>query len=353
MIKITRYIAKTVLLSIAVVALVLVGIYVIFAFVGESGDIGHGGYGALNAMIFVLLSVPSNLSFILPAAALIGTLVGLGQMASNSELIAIRASGVSIVKIASAVMLAGCVMMGVSFFLSSYLGPLCSQAAMIAQISAKDNRAFLLTPQATWLKEGDDFIYIGKSNASNQLSNVSKYDFKDGRLSAVLHADKAVYQRDQWQLTGVDVTHISQTHIQLEHKAQMVWPQLISPSLLSVVSSRVGNLNIVKLLEYISYREHNGLSTQKYALSFWQIIFEPFSVLILMLMAVPFVFGPLRSSTVGMRLVFGVIFGFVFFVLDRFFGPFSLVLGWPPMLGAIVPSLIFFVIMSVSLWRMN
>lgn len=76
----------------------------------------------------------------------------------------------------------------------------------------------------------------------------------------------------------------------------------------------------------------------------WSKIFSPLSVAVMMLMALSFIFGPLRSVPMGIRVVTGISFGFLFYVLDQIFGPLSTVYSMPPVLGALLPSMLFLLI---------
>src|SRR5690554_3414411 len=98
-----RHIGTTVLLSVLTVTLIIVGLDLLFAYIGELEDL-EGDYGALEALIYVVLTIPRRLYEMLPMAALVGCLIGLGTLASNSELTVMRASGVSIPHIMGAVL---------------------------------------------------------------------------------------------------------------------------------------------------------------------------------------------------------------------------------------------------------
>ncbi|NCX93823.1 MAG: LptF/LptG family permease, partial [Gammaproteobacteria bacterium] len=151
------YIAKTILMCILLVVLVVTGLYVIFAFVSEASDIGSGNYGFWEAIWYVMLTIPANLALIAPVAGFLGSLIGLGYLANHSELIAMRSGGISIAQISKSVAKAAFWVGLITFFLSAFIGPWTSRLAMIEQISSKNNRSFLLTADSTWLKDGNDF----------------------------------------------------------------------------------------------------------------------------------------------------------------------------------------------------
>ncbi|HAJ5766747.1 TPA: LptF/LptG family permease, partial [Escherichia coli] len=118
---------------------------------------------------------------------------------------------------------------------------------------------------------------------------------------------------------------------------------------LGVVALDPDALSISGLHNYVKYLKSSGQDPGRYQLNMWSKIFQPLSVAVMMLMALSFIFGPLRSVPMGVRVVTGISFGFIFYVLDQIFGPLTLVYGIPPIIGALLPSASFFLI---SLWLM-
>src|SRR5699024_5616986 len=104
-----RYIVRTVLSASVIVGLVLLALSAFFVFIGELKDVGEGGYGVLQALLFITLNVPRGLYQLLPVIALLGALIGLGGLASGSEIVVLRTSGVTIRRLAVSSLLAGLV----------------------------------------------------------------------------------------------------------------------------------------------------------------------------------------------------------------------------------------------------
>ena len=350
--RLDRYILNHVLLMIALVLSVFIGIYVVFSFVGEMHNFSRN-YGFLLAILSVLFSIPANLIFILPISSLLGTLIALGNLASHSELTAMRSVGISISRIAISVLKAGLFIAMVSFIFSAFLGPFFAKEALLIELNAKKDRSFLLTPEATWLKDGSDFVYIGRSGGADLLRGVVKYHFEQGNLVSIISANSATYKDGSWHLFKVKQVNLSTSGVSETETLETTWPELVPPNLLKAVSSDITNLNLVQLYRYVSYRTQNGLDAGQYELKIWQMCAQPLSILVLMLIGIPFAFGQLRSSTLGVRLVIGVGLGVGFFLIDRFFGPVTLVLSWPPFLGAFLPCFIFLGAALIFFWRLK
>ena len=116
------------------------------------------------------------------------------------------------------------------------------------------------------------------------------------------------------------------------------WDVALSPQLLSTVVMAPESLSISGLWGYIHYLADQGLSNGRYWLAFWVKVLQPLVTAALVLMAISFIFGPLRSVTLGQRVFTGVLVGFTFRIVQDLLGPSSLVFGFPPLLAVLVPA---------------
>jgi lipopolysaccharide export system permease protein len=339
---VTRYVAKEVVVAMLMVLACLCGLDIIFSFIKEARDIGQGGYNALQAMLFILLNLPSHLYLVLPMSALLGVLIGLGNLSAQHELIVLQTSGCSMWRICRGVLVVAAFMMPFSFMLGGYLSPLMSYSATVnKKMLEKQGHALLMGSESIWLKDGRDFIHIGKTLLGGRLNNITRYEMDGQVLKGVLIAQYGEFDRGGWMLYNVTQTSIGADHIDQQHFDSMQSNNIIAPHLIDVVISNPQQLTFSNLSTYIEYRKENALNSNQYELSYWRSLFQPISTLLLMLFAVPFVFGMLRSSTTSVRLLAGVIIGVLLYTIDQFFGPFSLVYRIDPLIGAAAPSLIF------------
>lgn len=362
----SRYVMRTVLISVLGIAAILSGLYIIFTFIAEAGDIGRGTYGSLEALEYVLLGLPANLYLIMPVAGLLGSLVGLGLLATHSELLIMRTAGLSIRRIGVGVLSAGIIIAMITFILGSFMGPWLQKEADFLKQSASAGQSFLWTSQSLWLKDGDNFVYVGKITAEGKLENVVKYNVSNtsnfninhSELTEVISAPEANYQYDaktghgQWILKNAVTVDYFPDHVISHTSPELIWPSLAAPSLLSVIASNSENLTLLGLVHFVTYQVQNGLDATGYQLKLWRLIFQPLSVIVLMLMALPFVFGPLRSRALGWQLMVGLLLGLAFFFVDRFFGAFSQVYHLSPLIGASLPCLLMLILLLISSVRL-
>lgn len=337
-----RYIAATALGLIAAALLLVLGVDFLFAYVHELGGIGRGDYHASTAFVYTALTIPGRLYTLFPMASLIGVLMALGLLASRSELIVMRASGFSILQIAASIAKVGLVLAVVVTLLGEFVVPKAEIAADSLKVRAKSAGQAVLTARGTWIREGNDFIHIEKLLPRGVLQGVTRYQFNDQyQLEASTYVEQATYKHGSWRLQNIRVSQISNTKIDTQRIPEQTWDKLINPGLLDILLSEPDDLSLVGLDRYIRYLTMNHVDANHYKLIFWKKILMPVSVIIMVLLGIPFVFGPLRQSSLGLRLLAGIVLGFVFYIASEIFGPLSLVYSFPPFLAAAAPLVLF------------
>jgi len=347
---IDRYIAKTVIIDTLGVLIALIMLRSLFDFMEEGSNIGRGDYQLADAMYFIILQIPARIYEFFPVSALIGGLVGIGQLASHSELIVMRASGVSLKAISVAVLKGTISLMILVFLIGEFVSPVSSQLARQMQTSLISGGNLVKSPQGVWVKEDNNYVHVRIILPDGQLEGITRFQFSDQQLQATLFAQTGRYQDDgKWLLKGVQQTFITADSVSSTRADFMYWDTTLSPENLGVVSLKPEDLNLQGLQDYNNYLIENGLDARRYQLAFWKKILQPLAVAVMMFLALSFISGPLRTVTVGARVVMGILVGFFFNMLSKIFGPFSLVYDMPVILAASLPIILFGIIASVML----
>ncbi|MFK8329227.1 LPS export ABC transporter permease LptG [Pseudomonas sp. BJa5] len=340
MVKLDRYIGKSVLLAIIAVLGIILGLASLFAFIDEMGDI-NDSYTLWDAGNFVLLTAPRRLYDMLPMAALIGCLIGLGSLASSSELTIMRAAGVSIGRIVWAVMKPMLVLMLVGILIGEYVAPATENKAQADRSLAQGSGEAQSSKRGMWHRQGDEFVHINSVQPNGLLYGVTRYRFDNERhLVTSSFARRAQYQEDHWQLNDVTTTYFRGDHTEVVKEPVVRWDVTVTPQLLNTVVLAPESLSITGLWDYIHYLSDQGLNNARYWLAFWTKVLQPLVTAALVLMAISFIFGPLRSVTLGQRVFTGVLVGFVFRIAQDLLGPSSQVFGFPPLLAVVIPAAI-------------
>ncbi|WP_145586907.1 LPS export ABC transporter permease LptG [Yersinia kristensenii] len=341
-----RYIGRTILNTILMTLFMLVSLSGIIKFVDQLRKVGQGDYSAVSAGMYTLLSIPKDIEIFFPMAALLGALLGLGTLATRSELVVMQASGFTRMQIAASVMKTAIPLVLLTMAIGEWVAPQGEQMARNFRAQQMYGGSLLSTQTGLWAKDGSDFIYIKRVSGDNELTGVNIYHFdKQDRLLSVRYAATATFEGNLWRLSQVDESNLSNPNkVTGSQTLTGEWKTNLTPEKLGVVAMNPDSLSISGLHDYSKYLRQSGQESSRYELNMWGKIFAPFSVAVMMLMALSFIFGPLRSVPMGVRVVTGIFFGFVFYVLDQIFGPLSLVYSIPPVIGALLPSILFLLI---------
>ena len=338
MVKLDRYIGKSVFMAIMAVLGIILGLASLFAFIDEMGDISDT-YSVWDASSFVLMTAPRRVYDMLPMAALIGCLIGLGSLASSSELTIMRAAGVSIGRIVWAVMKPMLFLMVAGVLVGEYVAPYAENQAQANRSLAQGTGDAQSAKHGLWHRQGDEFIHINAVQPNGLMYGVTRYRFDDQRhMLTSSFARQANFKTDYWELKDVATTYFRDGSTEVINTPLERWDVSLSPQLLSTVVMPPESLSISGLWSYSHYLADQGLSNGRYWLAFWTKVLQPFVTVALVLMAISFIFGPLRSVTLGQRVFTGVLVGFTFRIVQDLLGPSSLVFGFPPLLAVLVPA---------------
>jgi lipopolysaccharide export system permease protein len=339
-----RHIGSTVLFSILIVAVIILGLDLLFAFIDELDDV-EGTYGALDALVYTLFTLPRRLYEMLPLAALIGCLIGLGTLASNSELTVMRGAGVSVTRIVMAVFKPLLVVLLTGVLLGEYAAPHSENIAESRRAIAQGTEQAFKS-RGFWHREGNDFLHINAVQPGGALRGVTRYRFDDERrLLEASFARRAVVDDESWLMENVQTTRFPEPdRSEVGSAAQERWNVLLSAELLRVVVLDPEVLSLRGIWHYQGYLAEQGLSNAQYRLAFWKKLLQPLATLALVFVAISFVFGPLRSVTLGQRVFTGVLVGFSFRIVQDLLGPSSLVFGFSPLIAVLVPILLLFLL---------
>lgn len=338
MVKLDRYIGSSVFMAIIAVLAIILGLATLFAFIDEMSDVSDT-YTLTDVLSFVLLTAPRRLYEMLPMAALIGCLIGLGSLASSSELTVMRAAGVSIGRIVWAVMKPMLVLMLAGVLIGEYVAPATESMAQANRSLAQGSGDAQSAKHGMWHRQGEEFIHINAVQPNGLLYGVTRYHFDEERhLLSSSFAKRAEFDGKRWLLSDVTTTVFHERSTEVLNAPSEEWDVSLSPQLLNTVVMAPESLSISGLWGYIHYLADQGLSNGRYWLAFWVKVLQPLVTAALVLMAISFIFGPLRSVTLGQRVFTGVLVGFTFRIVQDLLGPSSLVFGFSPLFAVLVPA---------------
>jgi lipopolysaccharide export system permease protein len=337
-----RYIAKSVIAATALVLLVMVGLVFIIDFLEELKDVGSGDYGFAQAFVHVLLESPRHLYQFFPMLVLIGGVVGLGILSAHQELVVMRTAGFSVKRITLAVIVAALVLTLAATSVGELLVPKAHHLATTRKQSEQNGGQAVATLSGIWIHEGNDFLQIKRVEGLQHLFGVTRYQFDtQHHLLATYYVASLAREHGKWRTRDVLKTTFANNKTQSEHITEMDWDMPLNPNLLNVGLIEPPEMSLTTLHNYSRHLVQNGLQAGDFQWEFWKRIFQPLTTIVMILLAIPFVLNSSRSVTMGWRVFFGIVVGFVFYIINAFLGQFSIVFQFSPLFAALIPTLLF------------
>jgi lipopolysaccharide export system permease protein len=334
------------------VLLILISLYL---FLTQADEVGTGRYGVLAALVVVICRLPQQAFDLLPIGALMGSLLALGNLARGSELIVMRASGVSVFRLAGWVAIAGALLTVFTWGLGDYVAPQAERFADRYKTLAKTNQYSTLGSDDLWAKDGNVFLSVQKQSDVNSYGGVYVLRFDDDRrLQSVGRAESAELADGQsWRLKRYVETQFGADRTIATKQASVTLETNLSAEFLGAAAADPQTLTGTALLRYIRYLDENKLESTQYQTAFWTRVARTCTLLIIVMLAVPFSFGPMRSTGMGARMVVGILVGAVFFLMARLLSNGGTVYNLHPLVIAWGPTAVLALVTTVAIARVR
>ena len=339
------YILKNILQSVLVVLFIFLALLGFLEFIAQADDIGIGSYGLNQAIQYSLLKLPSAIFQLMPIIILIGSLLALGDMSKNSELLVLLTSGVSFQRMGISVFFSGIVLCFFTASIGEYISPKMERYADQYRTINKYQYSRLGDTGGIWLREGDKIIHINLLKENKSFGNVSIYQLaRHNKLSKISRASSAgIDDYNQWILSNLSETVFDSDGITDDYSRYKIEKTKLNRDLVNLTIVKSEDLNIVELYRFINYLDSNDLDSSPYRMVFHSRIASLLAIPIMCLLALPFSLGFLRKKGIGFRIMLGVMIGLFYFLLQRTltesvvvynFEPF--LVGWSPILLLII-----------------
>lgn len=336
-----QHIAGHLLKGYVQILLIFLSIFSLIVLVDEIDEVGRGRYTFWKASEYLLLTLPSRFVLLSPFVALLGSIMALGGLAQGRELTAMQAAGVSPVQIAGSVMKVGLVVMVIVACFQEYVNPRWDQEAIMRRsVALADSKAYK-GKQGLWFREGLQFVNIQKIVYGEVPEGIDIFEFDEtGQMTMVLHAQQADVQNPQkWVLKNVDKKMIHGQEYSQKFFESVLWDLPLRQEEMHLLTLPAFTLSLSDLADYIEVLKGKNQNSLRYESAFWNKLFMPLTTGLMILVAFPFVFGPLRNSTVGKRMLLGSLAGIGYFLLTEVLEQFGLLMGISPMWTTALPFL--------------
>ena len=323
------------------VLFILIAISLFLDFVHQMKDLGKGMYGFSELLQYLLLRTPLNLVDFMPVAAVIGTTLSLGGLASSSELIAFLSAGVSLKKFIRAVAQAALVLALLSMLLTDFVVPYSATMAKEFESSNMMSRVSMHSRKGVWIKDENNIVFIGSLFPNGNARQIRIDQLDDaGNLLRSLSADKAIMLETGWLLSRVKLTELTDDGLNISSQKELLYSGRLTQQLLETLVVQPRAMSISDLMTYVQFLQDNGLDYSAESLMMWRKIYTPLSIVILALLALPFVMGSQRHGSPGQRVLIGLFLGIGYVVLNSILIQLGEQLKIIPIINALIPILV-------------
>ncbi len=352
--KLDRYIGISLARGYLLVLLALLAIFGVLAMVKQVDDLDKGNYQALDAFLYVLMTMPSRMLDLAPITALLGGIVGLGMLAKGSELIAMQASGVSTAQLGWSVMKTGLILMLTVTTLSEFFVPTVTQFAEKRRLLAVSKTGDLLAGQGFWSRDKRHYLNVRSLLHGRIPVDIDIYEFDQlGQLHTYRHANRADIQNNrQWKLVDVTYKELKNGRITTQRLPHMTWKPFLAVTHSRVLELPTATLSLSNLYRYVRHLRLAGQNTDRFEQVLWRKLILPFSTGAMVVLSLPFVFGGSpRSTSFSLRMMLGLTTGLTFFILDQIVANLGLVLDLSAPIIALIPVVAALALTGLLLYR--
>jgi lipopolysaccharide export system permease protein len=336
-----RYLWGSLIRGYLPVLAILLTVFSLFVFVEEVDEVGRGRYTFWEAGEFVLLTLPERFVVLSPFIALLGSIIALGGLANGRELLAMQASGISHYQIAWAVMQVGIVFVLIIACLEEYVTPTLDQNAHMSRSLALSDSEVYQGKHGLWFRENNRYIRIKTLKYGEIPQNIDIFEFnQDGEMIAYLYVEEADVQNPQkWILKNIQKKVINGFRVSEETLSSLAWDSPFNREEMRLLTLPASSLAPSDLFRYIGILQRKNQNVLRYELAFWGKIFMPLKTGLMILVALPFAFGPLRSASAGKRIMLGGLVGIGYFLTTEILEHLGILLGASAFLTTIIPFL--------------
>ncbi len=352
MLLLDRYLFFSLLRGGAPVLLGLLGLFGFIELAEQLEDVGRGTFSSLDALRIVAYSLPRIGIDLLPVTCLLGTVVGLGALASQSEIIAIRAGGVGVRQLTRPLFILLGIVIGAVALVQQFVVPEFQSQAAALRAHALANTS-VQQDDEHWTRSESSLVRVGNVRYGMVPLDIEIYEFDEhGRIVQLIQAASAdVLQPNEWLLHDVTTTRLGAAQVSQHRADRMPWRNRIGAGQLAVFVQADNALAPTDLANYIDYLRDNGLDAHRYRLILWHQLSLPIALAAMALLGVPFVTGSTRAMPLGTRVTLGGMVGIAFYLLERSATQVGLLYQLPAALTGLAPDLLALTVALVALGR--
>ena len=351
-----RYITKTLLNYTLVVLLVWLSIYSFFNFLAELNSVGQADYTVIEAIKYILLQIPEVAYKQASPVILLGCVLGMGYMATTNQLVVMRVSGNSILKLTAITIKAALFFIIVIIAVGEIFAPLASEEAEKGRANALGQKIALQSQEGFWIREGGNYINVENNIDGSFYTDITIYQVSPAnKIETIITSESANFDGTSLDMNNVDIFSIneinSSTEITSKKRNNYNLTVSFDQDLIDSLKKDPKELTTWKIIKQIQFLSINKQTSSIFEVELYKRLVKPATLVAMILLAMIFIFGSNRDASLGRKIFLGVALGLSFEMISRVGGALSLSYNFSPLISAVLPTLIIIVLAIVLLSR--
>ena len=349
-----RYIANTLLTYSIVVLLVWLSIYSFFNFLAELNSVGTVNYTILEAFKYIVLQLPEVAYDQVSPVILLGCVLGMGHLATTGQLIILRASGISILKITWLTLKNAIIFLIFLTLIGELVAPTLTTYAENERSNALGQNSLSSSQDGFWIRDGDNFINVENNVDGSLFNGITVIEVnKSNKIERVVESKSAIFDGQNINMDSTNIFSINSTNLfdDIDLKERNLYKKRVAfdQDLIDSLEKEPKDLTTFTILKQIQFLTDNKLRAEVFEVELYKRLVKPITLVAMILLAMLFIFGSTRDATLGRKIFFGVAIGLSFELISRIGGALALSFDFSPLLSTFVPAIAIMIIATTVL----
>ena len=349
-----RYIANTLLTYSIVVLLVWLSIYSFFNFLAELNTVGTANYTILEAFKYIVLQLPEVAYDQVSPVILLGCVLGIGHLATTGQLIILRASGISILKITWLTLKNAIIFLIFLTLIGELVAPTLTTYAENERSNALGQNSLSNSQDGFWIRDGDNFINVENNVDGSLFNGITVIELnKSNKIERVIESKSAIFDGQNINMDSTNVFSINSANLfdEISLKERNLYKKRVAfdQDLIDSLEKEPKDLTTLTIVKQIQFLTDNKLRAEVFEVELYKRLVKPITLVAMILMAMLFIFGSTRDATLGRKIFFGVAIGLSFELISRIGGALALSFDFSPLLSTFVPAIVIMIIATIAL----
>lgn len=349
-----RYIANTLLTYSIVVLLVWLSIYSFFNFLAELNTVGTANYTILEAFKYIVLQLPEVAYDQVSPVILLGCVLGMGHLATTGQLIILRASGISILKITWLTLKNAIIFLILITMVGELVAPTLTTYAENERSNALGQNSLSNSQDGFWIRDGDNFINVENNVDGSLFNGITVIEVnKSSKIERVVNSQSAIFDGQNINMDSTNIFSIDSINSldDIDLKERNLYKKRVAfdQDLIDSLEKEPKDLTTFTILKQIQFLTDNKLRAEVFEVELYKRLVKPITLIAMILLAMLFIFGSTRDATLGRKIFFGVAIGLSFELISRIGGALALSFDFSPLLSTFVPAIAIMIIATIVL----